>query len=103
VLHADQVIGLLGRTALLRAMATGGPDSYVSAAMDRSFARLSPEQDLSEAMRVVAESGGSCALVMEGERLLGMITAENLSEFLLLRKFGMQPDALEHRKSQVSH
>jgi Zn-dependent protease/CBS domain-containing protein len=91
VMHGGQVIGLLGRNALLRAMATGGPDSYVSGAMDRAFLRLSPDQDLSEAMRSLTPAG-SCALVMDSDRLAGLLTAENLSEFLLLRRFGMEPE-----------
>ncbi len=93
VLHGDQVIGLLGRNALLRAMASGGPDSYVAGAMNRDFLRLSPDDDLSDAMRPLAQSG-SCALVMDEDRLVGLLTAENLSEFLLLRRIGMQPEAL---------
>ena len=31
---------------------------------------------------------GRCALVMDGEKLVGLLTTENLSEFLLLRRFG---------------
>lgn len=93
VLHGEEVIGLLGRSALLRAMATGGPDSYVASAMNRNFLRLSPDEDLSGAMRPLARSG-SCALVMEDDRLVGLLTSENLSEFLLLRRFGMQPERL---------
>jgi hypothetical protein len=34
---------------------------------------------------------GRCALVMENSRLLGLLTTDNLSEFLLLRRFGMEP------------
>jgi Zn-dependent protease len=93
VMHGDQVIGLLGRSALLRAMATGGPDSYIASAMNRDFQRLAPEEDLSVAIRPLAQSG-SCALVMDGEKLVGLLTSENLSEFLLLRRFGMQPETL---------
>jgi Zn-dependent protease/CBS domain-containing protein len=93
VLHGGGVIGLLDRNALLRAMATGGPDSYVASAMNRDFLRLSPEDDLSEAIRPLAQAG-SCALVMDGDRLAGLLTAENLSEFLLLRRFGMEREAL---------
>jgi CBS domain-containing protein len=85
VVYGDRVIGLLGRSALIRAMLQQGPDAYVSSAMDREFTRVSPEQDLSEAMPMVSGTGG-CALVMEGDQILGMLTAENLSEFLLLRQ-----------------
>ena len=99
VLHGTHVIGLLGRAALLRAMAAGGPESYVASAMERNFPRLSPDQDLADAMRRLAESGGSCALVMEDDRLLGLLTAENLSEFLLLRKFGMRPEELARTRT----
>ncbi len=91
VIHAGQVVGLLGRNALLRALATEGPDAYVAGVMDRNFVRLSPDMDLAEALPVMAQTG-ACALVMdEDDRLLGMLTTENLSQFLLLRRFGMEP------------
>ena len=37
---------------------------------------------------------GACALVMDGENLVGLLTAENLSEYLLLRRFGMTPSTV---------
>lgn len=101
VVHGTQVIGLLGRSALLRAMASSGPDSYVATAMDRSFPRLSPDQDLADAMRRLTESSSSCALVMQDGQLLGLLTSENLSEFLVLRKIGMEPGHLSHPRAGV--
>jgi len=83
----NQVIGLLGRNALLRGMATEGPESYVAGIMDRKFATVKPDMDLADAIPVLTQS--QCALVMEGESLLGLLTRENLSEFLLLRRFGL--------------
>ena len=91
VVHAGVVVGLLSRVALLRALAAEGPDAYVASAMDRDFVRLAPNDDLSRMLPGALRSG-SCALVMEGDDLLGLLTAENLSEFLLLRKFGMEPE-----------
>lgn len=88
VLHGDQVLGLLTRSALVRAMLTNGPESYVAAAMDRDFLRVSPDMDLSEAMSLLSVSG-SCSLVMEEDRLLGLLTPENLSEFILLRQVSL--------------
>jgi Zn-dependent protease len=90
VMHAGSVIGLLGRTALLRAMAVEGPDAYVSGTMDRNYVSLAPATDMAEALPVLA-SAGTCALVMENDQLLGLLTTENVSEYLLLRRFGMQP------------
>jgi len=83
VMHGGGVVGLLTRSALIRAILSQGPDAYVAGAMDRNFVRLPPEMDLSEAF---AKSIRSCALVMDQDKLLGMLTAENLSEFLLLRQ-----------------
>lgn len=88
VLYGEQVIGLLQRGALMRSMMEQGPDTYVSSAMNRDFVRLSPDLDLSEAAQAM---GGGCALVMEEERLLGLLTTENLAEFLVLRQVGMMP------------
>ena len=89
VVLGEQVIGLLGRNALLRGMAAEGPESYVSGIMDRNFTAVAPDMDLAEAMPILAEAG-TCALVMDGDRLVGLLTRENLSEFVLLRRFGLQ-------------
>lgn len=89
VMHGDQIVGLLTRGRLMRAMMSAGPGAYVAGAMDRDFPRLAPDQDLSEVAPVLA-TGGSCALVMEGDRLLGMMTSENLSEFLMLREISQR-------------
>lgn len=90
VVHGDQVIGLLGRNALLRGMAMDGPDSYIAGCMDRGYVTISPEQDLAEVLPLMA-GAGSCALVMQDGKLLGLLTSENLSQFLLLRSAGLQP------------
>ena len=92
VMHGDQVIGLLGRNLLLKALAAEGPDAYVAGVMDRDFLRLEPGMDLSEALPLMAQAG-RCALVMDQDKLLGLLTSDNLSEFLLLRRFGMEPVA----------
>ena len=100
VVHGDQVIGLLGRRALIRAMATEGPDSYVTGVMDREYTRLSPEMDLAEALPLMAQTG-SCALVMQDDRLLGLLTSDNLSQFLVLRSVGMQPSEVKAVEAEV--
>lgn len=90
VVHGDQVIGLLGRNALLRGMAVEGPDSYVAGFMEREFTSVAPDTDLSEILPLMAHAG-ACALVMQDGKLLGLLTTENLSQFLLLRSVGLQP------------
>jgi Zn-dependent protease/CBS domain-containing protein len=89
VLVGNQVVGLLGRSALLRGMAVEGPDGYIAGIMDRNYPRVSPEMDLQQVLPLMAQT--SCALVMDGQdQLVGIITRENISEFLMLRRFGME-------------
>lgn len=89
VMHGDTVVGLLGRTALVRGIAEAGPDAFVAGVMDRDFPRVGSTTDLADAIPLLS-NGRSCVLVMDGDRLQGMLTSENLSEFLLLRRVGMQ-------------
>ncbi len=51
VLHGDQVIGLLDRNGLLRALAQHGPEAYVAGTMDRDFLKLDPRADLARCCR----------------------------------------------------
>jgi len=81
---------MLGRNLLLRAIANDGADAYVAGVMDREFLALSPEDDLADILPVMARAG-RCALIMDNDTLLGLLTTDNLSEFLLLRRFGMEP------------
>jgi Zn-dependent protease/predicted transcriptional regulator len=90
IIHGEKVVGLLGRTLLLKALAAEGPDAYVAGVMDREFLSIEPGDDLAEVLPLMAQAG-RCALVMDGEKLVGLLTTENLSEFLLLRRFGMEP------------
>jgi Zn-dependent protease/CBS domain-containing protein len=90
VMLGGQVVGLLGRNLLLKALASEGPDTYVAGVMDRDFVSLEPSADLAAVLPTMARAG-RCALVMDDSKLLGLLTTDNLSEFLLLRRFGMEP------------
>jgi Zn-dependent protease/CBS domain-containing protein len=89
IVLGESVLGLLGRNALLRGMAAEGPDAYVSSIMDRDFPRVSGDLSLTDAIPLLGQA--SCLLVLEEERLVGLLTRENLSEFMMLRRFGMAP------------
>jgi len=98
VVHGETVVGLLTRSALVRAMLTEGPEGYVAGAMNREFTRLSPGQPLEEVLPLVS-APGACALVMDAEdKLVGLLTSENVSEFLLLRQAGMA-QAVQHPRA----
>jgi Zn-dependent protease len=85
VVFGDQVLGVLPRDRLFNALARGGRDTYVSEAMVRDFARVSPNDDLAVALEHFASSRLPI-LVFDGGRLVGMLTPENLSEFVMIRQ-----------------
>ena len=90
VMHGEQVIGLLGRTGMIRALANEGAEAYVAGVMERDYLVLEPNLDLADVLPLMARAG-HCALVMDHGRLLGLLTTDNLSEFLMLRQVGMEP------------
>ena len=85
VVLGNQVLGLLPRDRLLVFLARDGKEAYVSEAMVREFTRLSPDDDLTRAFEHFSSSRQPI-LVFEDGQLVGMLTAENLSEFLAIHQ-----------------
>lgn len=90
IVHGDEVIGLLPRNALLRGIANDGHASYVAGFMQREFPSVAPDHDLSEVLPLMAHAG-ACVLVMQNGSLVGLLSSDNISQFLLLRSVGLQP------------
>lgn len=81
VVAGSDVIGLLTRADLVRGLADHGPAAYVAGSARREFLRLRPDQDLQEAVERTQSAPGKVGLVFEGERLVGLLTEENVGEF----------------------
>ncbi len=90
VVAGEDVIGVLSRNDIARGLSTDGPSGYVAGQMSREFRRIAPDVPLESAFEMFSEGEGAPILVMEGEKLVGMLTTENLSEFIML----------EHAKSR---
>lgn len=94
VMHGDSVIGLLTRSALVRAMMTQGPDAYVAGVMDREFPRFTPDTPLSDALPKLTAPGAVALVIDKEEHLVGILTSEHVSEFILLRQASMAQQKL---------
>jgi Zn-dependent protease len=81
VVAGSEVLGLLTRSDLVRGLADHGPGAYVAGSARREFLRLSPDQDLQEAVELTQSEPGKVGLVFEGDRLVGLLTEENVGEF----------------------
>lgn len=89
VVLGDQLLGLLDRVALLRGLAEHGADAYVAGCMDRQPLVFDSSMDLGQAVeQMVGHQPRACALVVEGQRLVGMLTRESVAEFVTLARLG---------------
>lgn len=85
VLEDERLVGVLTRRGLLRALAQGGPDQPVSAAMDMEYETADPTELLSEVLpRLRTRECQTIPVLREG-RLVGLITPENVSDFLSIQ------------------
>ncbi|GAB4463494.1 MAG: site-2 protease family protein [Armatimonadaceae bacterium] len=87
VVHGEEVVGVLSRAQLLRGLAKEGDSAFVAGAMTRDVVFARPDDPLEEYM--VRPDGVQRAPVLvmdEAGKLLGMLTMENLIEFLTLRQ-----------------
>jgi Zn-dependent protease len=90
VVMGDEVLGILTRTDIARGLAQEGPSAYVAGVMQRDVKTAHPHLPLERIAEMFTKDDPSPVLVMDEDRLVGMVTYENLSEFIML----------EHARSQ---
>lgn len=85
VLEDGRLVGVLTRRSLLRALSEGGADQPVVSAMDRDFETADPSEMLSDVLpRLRARENQTVPVVRDGQ-LVGLITPENVSDFLSIQ------------------
>ncbi len=80
VCEADRLVGLLTQTRLVEALHRSGPDTLVSQAMLTGVTAVSPSEKLFAVQQRLAENKWEAVPVVEGGRLLGLITSRDISE-----------------------
>ena len=85
VLDGGVVVGMLTRTDLVRGVAEHGPDAPVAGVMQRQFQVATPDEPIEEALGRLKASAGHAMPVVHGGQLLGVLTTENVGEFIMLR------------------
>ncbi|HEY3328767.1 MAG TPA: site-2 protease family protein [Capsulimonadaceae bacterium] len=90
VVLGDEVLGLLTRDRLLMALASAGPDTFIAGVMERNFARAQLDEDMGRIISDLAnQAPGNRNLpliVFSGEKMVGMVTGENLTEYFAIQK-----------------
>jgi CBS domain-containing protein len=85
VVADGQVVGVLTRAALIRALAERGLASPVAAAMQRDFRAAAPDEPVEEVLTRLQTCGCHAMPVVRGRQLLGVLTTENVGEFIMVR------------------
>jgi CBS domain-containing protein/Zn-dependent protease len=79
VVRGGTLVGAVSRQNIVEALAREG-NSYVQGVMTRSFQTALPGDSLVKTLRrIMGEQGAQLVPVMEGERIVGIITPQNLS------------------------
>jgi Zn-dependent protease/CBS domain-containing protein len=84
VMDGDQVVGVITRDQLMKALARKD-DPLVSAIMTREVAGVEPSEMLEGVLQRLQASASRMLPVLHNQRLVGLLTAENLGEFLMIR------------------
>jgi Zn-dependent protease/CBS domain-containing protein len=80
-----QLGGVLTRQALLAGLSQGGRDSLVGDAALVRLGRAEIDSPLIAAVQRLREGGEPCLQVMDGPSPVGLLTLENVGEFLMIR------------------
>ena len=84
VLDGNQVVGVVTRDCLLKALAQKD-DQSVSEIMRRDVAIADASDMLESALQRLQESACHTLPVLRNQKLVGLLTAENLGEFLMIK------------------
>jgi CBS domain-containing protein/Zn-dependent protease len=80
VVRGGNLVGAVSRQNIVEALAANG-NSYVQGVMTRSFQTALPDDSLVKTLRrIMGERGAQLVPVMEGERIVGIVTPQNLSQ-----------------------
>ncbi|MDZ4860962.1 MAG: site-2 protease family protein [Candidatus Hydrogenedentes bacterium] len=82
---AGHVVGVLTYHGLIKALTSAGPQGRVGDAMNREFESCSADARLEEVMPKLQSSATPTFPVMENSTLIGLLTLNNLSEFIMVR------------------
>ena len=84
VLDGNHVVGVVTRDGLVKALA-GKDDPTVNEIMHRDFAIADASEMLDGALQRLQESVCHTLPVLQNQKLVGLLTAENLGEYLMIK------------------
>jgi CBS-domain-containing membrane protein len=77
---------LLTRERLIQGIAQQGRDAFASSVMDRESPTAGPSDSLMGHLQANGQDAFPIVIVDSDQRVLGLVTRDNLMEFMLLRR-----------------
>jgi Zn-dependent protease/CBS domain-containing protein len=77
--------GVLTRSDLMAGLARGGPEARVADFTKHQITGVEADSSLAEAVARLREGHGPCLQVLDKGRTVGLLTLENVAEFLMVR------------------
>ena len=96
VMWGDRVMGILTRANLLAGLSQHGPDQLVTTVMQREFETAEANEMLEAVLTRLATAPARVIPVLQEGELVGLVTAENLGEYLMIQ------NALQRRKTATA-
>jgi Zn-dependent protease len=85
VVEGDRVLGILERASLIKALSSGGQEQAVVTTLRTDLPQLDSHEMVEQALARIEQSGARTLPVTHAGRLAGLITSENITEFLMIR------------------
>jgi len=85
VVEGERIVGILTQSALLRGLQTLGADSPISETMARDFCTAQAQEMTEKVLSRIQDAECHTVAVTRDGRLIGMVTMENIGEFLRMR------------------
>lgn len=85
VVDEGRVVGMITQRSLFEALATDGRDGVVANAMQAEFATATPGEMVAEVIPRLQAASLRSIPVLDGGRIVGLLTTENISELLMIR------------------
>lgn len=103
VVADGRIVGLLRRKQLIEALSSHGRDTPVREVANASFFTTEPGAPLDEVFQQMNESSYTTVPVVAGERLVGLLTLENVGELIMVSSaLQSQPGAKRLSKQRAS-
>ena len=96
VIQDGQVVGILDRDTFMSALSARGQSTPVAEVMRREVSEIDSHEMVEAALRRLQENGSKTLPVTHNGQLVGLVTSENITEYLMIRSALHTANAMPH-------